>query len=181
MVFEIFESQAEADPSGVADNAAELVHIGGLAVSGQAHDFVFVAEFAKSQILRHGRVIHAERMGKRNRPVDVHSIALAGAPHGAGEIAEPVRGQQRGLVERRNEKRARQVRLVVLDAVILGSNLAPARHRMPSPALPESPRTGPSLLFFRWQNSASSGRTGALSRGAPRDCAGWRCGQLHEA
>ena len=123
MVLEIFESQAEADASVGADNVAELVQVGRLAVSGQAHDFVFVAEFAKSQILRHGRVIHAERMGKRNRPVDVHAIAPAGSPHGAGEIAEAVRGKQRGLFERRNEKRARQVRLVMLDAVILGSNL----------------------------------------------------------
>ncbi len=45
-----------------------------------------------------------------------------GPPHRTGEIAEPIGGKQRGLIERRNEKRAGQVRLVMLDAMILGSN-----------------------------------------------------------
>ena len=67
MMLEILEAQAEADASVGADDAAELLQVGRLAVGGQAHDFVFVAEFAKSQILRDGRVIHAQRMGKRNR------------------------------------------------------------------------------------------------------------------
>ena len=92
MVFEILEPQPEADASIGADDAAELVEEGRLAVGAQAHHFVFIAELSKSQVLRDSRVIHTEGMWKRNRPVDVHAIAEAASPHGAGEIAEPIRG-----------------------------------------------------------------------------------------
>ena len=50
-------------------------------------------------------------------------LPLAGSPHGAGEIAQAVGGEQRGLFERRNEKRAGQMRLVMLDAMKFGANL----------------------------------------------------------
>ena len=139
MVLEIFQSQAETDASVGADDLAELLEIGRLAVSGQAHHFVLVAEFAEAQVLRHGRVIHAQGMGKRNRAVDVHAVAPPGSPHGAGEIAEAIRGEQRGLIERRNEKCAGQMRLVMLDAMILGANRCRAGHQMPAPALPRIP------------------------------------------
>ncbi len=123
MVFKVVKTQAEANASVGAHNFPKLFKVDRLAVRGQAHDFVFITKFAKSQVLRHGRVIHSERMGKRNRPVDVHAIALPGSPHRAGKIAETIRGQQCGLVERRHEKRARQVRLMMFDAVEFGSNL----------------------------------------------------------
>ena len=181
MVLEILESQAEADAAVGADNVAELVQISRLAVSGQAHDFVFVAEFAKSQVLRHGRVIHAERVRKRNRPVDVHAIARGRRPTSCwrNRRARPRTAARPGRTEKRKTRSPDAPGDARCGDTALESR--PARHRTPSQALPEFPRTGPSLLFFRRQNSASSGSTGALSRGAPRDCAGWRCGRLRGA
>src|SRR5712664_5017304 len=58
-------------------------------------------------------------MRESYRAVDSHAAARAGAPHGAREIAESVGGKQRGTFERRNEKAARKMRPVVLDAVKL--------------------------------------------------------------
>src|SRR4029077_13022936 len=122
MVFEIVETQSEADSAVCAYNLAELVQISGLAVGSQPHDLVFITKFAKSQVLRHSGVIHAKRVRKCDGPVDVHAVPGPGSPHGAGKIAKPVRGQERSLVKWRNEKRARQMRLVMLDAMILGAN-----------------------------------------------------------
>src|ERR1700730_4413945 len=61
------------------------------------------------------------------RSVDPHVVAGAGAPHRAREIAESVGGKQRGAFERRDEKAAREMRLVVLDAVELGNKLLGVR------------------------------------------------------
>src|SRR5579863_328726 len=57
-------------------------------------------------------------MGKSNRPIDVHLMAGAGSPHCARKIAEPIGGQQRGLIKRGNEESARKVRLVMLHAMV---------------------------------------------------------------
>ena len=64
-----------------------------------------------------------ERVRKCDGSGDIHAIALARSPHGAGEIAQPVGGEQRGLFEGRNKKRAGQMSLVMLDAVELRANL----------------------------------------------------------
>ena len=60
-------------------------------------------------------------MREGDRAVHLHAIALAGSPHGAGEIAQAVGGKQRGLLKRRDKKRAAQMRLVVFDAMELGA------------------------------------------------------------
>src|SRR6266436_10319204 len=62
-------------------------------------------------------------MRKRYHAVNVHAAAGAGAPHRAREIAESVSGKQRGPFERRNEKAAREVRLVMLDAMKFSRDL----------------------------------------------------------
>ena len=58
-------------------------------------------------------------MRKSHGAVDSHVIARSGAPHGARKVAEPVGGEQERMLERRNEERARQMSLVVLNAVKL--------------------------------------------------------------
>src|SRR6202035_1692665 len=62
-------------------------------------------------------------MRKSNRSRNAHAVSLPGSPHGAGEVAQAVGGEERSLFEGRNEKRARQMRLVMLDAMELRSNL----------------------------------------------------------
>src|SRR5256884_538322 len=123
---EVIELQAEAVAVGAAiktHDVAKRAELLRLAVRGQAHDFVLVAKFQEAQILRHRAVKQSKRMWESYRPVDTHAAARAGAPHGAGEIAESVGGKQRGAFERRNEKAAREMRQVVLDAVELGNKL----------------------------------------------------------
>ena len=58
-------------------------------------------------------------MRKRVGARDVHAMSRAGSPHRAGEIAQPVRGKQRRALERRNKKRAGQMRLMVFHAMKL--------------------------------------------------------------
>src|SRR3977135_3182814 len=62
-------------------------------------------------------------MGERDRSGNIHTVSLSGSPHGAGEIAEPIRGEQSSLFKGRYEKRARQMRLMMFDAMELRSNL----------------------------------------------------------
>src|SRR5271165_6500145 len=122
MVLEIVKAQAEADAAVGVNNFSEFVEVSRLAVRGEAHHFVFVAEFPEAEVLRNRGVIHAERMRKGNGPIDMHAIAAAGTPHGAGEISKAVSGKQRGFIEWRYEECAGEMRLVMLDAVILGLN-----------------------------------------------------------
>src|SRR5260370_20526698 len=84
-----------------AHDVAESFELFRLPVRGEPHDFVLVAKFQKAKILRHGRVKKPERMRKGHRSADEHAMALARAPHGAGEIAKSVGGQQRSAFERR--------------------------------------------------------------------------------
>ena len=88
-----------------------------LAVSRETHHFVFIAEFQEAEILRHGAVVQAERVGKSDGAVDVHAISAARSPHGTREITEAVGGKQRGMFKRRDEVSAGEVSLVVLNAM----------------------------------------------------------------
>src|SRR5580700_12332103 len=119
---EIVEAELEAEIAAVvaeAEDVAEGLEVCGLAVGGEAHHFVLVAEFQEAEILRDRAVIETERMGEDDRAVNAHAVAGAHAPHGAGEIAEAVGGKQGGLLERGNKKSAGEMRLVVLHAVKL--------------------------------------------------------------
>src|SRR6266702_3333134 len=118
-----------------AHDVAESFELFRLPVSGEPHDFVFVAKFQKAKILRDGCVKKPERMRKDHRSADEHAMALAHAPHGAGEIAESVGGQQRSAFEWRAVKAAGEVRLVVLDAVKLGADFFGIRLKRPSQRL----------------------------------------------
>src|SRR5712691_2437203 len=106
-----------------AHDVAESFELFRLPVSGEPHDFVLVAKFQKAKILRYGCVKKPERMRKGHRSADEHAMALAHAPHGAGEIAESVRGQQRSAIEWRAGRAAGRWRLVVPEALTLGAKL----------------------------------------------------------
>ena len=62
-------------------------------------------------------------MRKSDGARDIHVIALARTPHRAREITQPIGGEQRGLVEWRNKKRAREVGLMMFDAIESRMNL----------------------------------------------------------
>ena len=144
-----FEAQAETDASVGANDVAEFIQISRLAVSGQAHDFVFIAEFAKSQVLRHGRVIHAERVGKRNRPRRCACDCPGPFPTWCWRnrrahprtAARPVRTEKRKTCSPGAPGDAR-----CGDTWL---EFFRARHQTPARALLEFPQTGPSLLLFR--------------------------------
>src|ERR1700734_2934479 len=59
---EILEAQAERKGAIGINDAAEFVQKFRLAVRGQAHHFVFVAEFPKANVLRESGVVHTQRM-----------------------------------------------------------------------------------------------------------------------
>src|SRR5580700_6233934 len=123
MVREIFEGQREAVAARArveGDNIAHGLELLRRAVRGETHNFVLVAEFQETKILRDGTVKKSERMRKYHGAIDLHAIARARAPHGAGEIAEAIRGKQRGIFKGRDEKAAGEVRLMVLDAMKFG-------------------------------------------------------------
>src|SRR5690348_15610057 len=59
-------------------------------------------------------------MGKGNRGIDFHPIAHSDAPHGAGKITQAICGKQGGAFEWRAVEAARQMRLMMLDAMKFG-------------------------------------------------------------
>src|ERR1700730_14370785 len=61
-------------------------------------------------------------MRKRNRIRNLHAVSASASPHRARKIAKPVGGKQRRAFERRNKESARQMRLMMLDAVKLRRN-----------------------------------------------------------
>src|SRR5438034_8906886 len=69
------------------------------------------------------RVIQAERMGEGDCAINLHAVAHPEAPHGAGKVAKAIGREQERVFEGRNEKRARQMSLVVLDAMKIRANL----------------------------------------------------------
>ena len=123
MVREIFKGQLEAVGSRArveGDNIAHGVELLRLAVRGETHDLVLVAEFQKTKILRDGAVEKSQRMRKGHGASDVQAVPRSRTPHGAREIAEAIGGKQRGVFKGRDEIAAGEMRLMVLDAMIFG-------------------------------------------------------------
>src|ERR1700688_481739 len=89
----------------------------GLAISAEAHHFVFIAEFQEAEILRDGAVKKPQRVRKRDGAVDIHAAALTNAPHGAGKISEAIGGEKGGGLEGSNKKTAGQMGLMMVDAM----------------------------------------------------------------
>ena len=65
MMDEVFEAQLKT-AALYLQYPAELLLIPALAVRGEAHDLVFVAETRKSEVLRQGRVIEPQGVGERD-------------------------------------------------------------------------------------------------------------------
>src|SRR5438309_2181958 len=78
---EVIQPQAEAVPVGApikTYDVAEYVEPLRVAVRGQPHDFVLVAKFQETEILRHRAVKQSKRMRESYRPVDPHAAAGTG-------------------------------------------------------------------------------------------------------
>ena len=58
VVREVGEVQAKTERSVALQDAAELLQVGRLAVGGQAHNLVLVAEFPEAEVLRDCGVVH---------------------------------------------------------------------------------------------------------------------------
>ena len=119
LVREIFQAQAEGKRRVHVNDAAKFIEEFRLAVGGEAHHFVFVAEFPEAEILRERGVIHAERMRESDFAEVLHARAFAQRPHGAGEIAEAVGGKDGGTFERRDKIGAGEMCGVMFDAMKL--------------------------------------------------------------
>jgi hypothetical protein len=73
-VFAVVTEVAEVEAIGaVGPNVDDLAHLGkegGLAVGGEAHDFVLVAEMGEAEVLGEGGVEDAEGMGEIDAGID---------------------------------------------------------------------------------------------------------------
>src|ERR1700730_3538450 len=56
-------------------------------------------------------------MRERDGAVNVHAVAAAAAPHGAGKIAQAIGGEKGSALEGGNKKTAREMGLMMLDAM----------------------------------------------------------------
>ncbi len=115
LVAEVLEPQAESLLRVRANDLAEQVEELRLPVRRQPHHLVLVAVSVEPQVLGDGGVEKAQRMRKRHLAVHVDAVPAAGAPHAAGEVAQPVQRKQRRLLERRDEEARREVGAMVLD------------------------------------------------------------------
>ena len=96
MVREVIQAQAETISAVIRlHDLAELFQELRLSIRRQAHHFVFVAKFPEAHVLRERRVVHAQRMRKRDRavhtatrePSPVAHMVLAKSPSPSAESA----------------------------------------------------------------------------------------------
>ena len=113
-VSEVREIQLEAPLVLQLDQRLDLANVARLAVRRKAHHLELVAVIGEAEVLRHSEVKQAERVGEEHVPVDGQAGAGHAAPRRADEIAEAVNRADRGVVERRYERGARQVSRVML-------------------------------------------------------------------
>ncbi len=78
---EIFKAEPEGQRPIGAHDAAKFVQISGLAIGGEAHHFVFIAELPEAEILRERGVIHPQRMRESNFAQSVHVADLRQCAH----------------------------------------------------------------------------------------------------
>jgi hypothetical protein len=71
----------------------------GFAVRGEAHHLVFTVVDLETEIVGEGRVEQTKRMREMNLPHDLDLVAATEADGGGGPFADPVHGQDHGLVE----------------------------------------------------------------------------------
>src|SRR5690349_18176250 len=108
----VMSEVVEVEANLVAGNVDQLPHLrqeARLAVCSEAHHFVLVSVFWKTEVLRERRIEQAERMRKADRAESVEVVTAAHAPHHAGEIAEAIDGDHGSFVKWRHEERACEV------------------------------------------------------------------------
>src|ERR1700722_3502074 len=90
---EIFQAQVERQRPVGMDDEQKLLQKFRLAVSRQAHHFVFVAEFPEADVLGQRGVIHSQRMREPNFAEWMHFRPFAKRPHATCEISQTVGGK----------------------------------------------------------------------------------------
>jgi hypothetical protein len=117
---EVRQVELELSARAEMDERADLPGEARLAVRRQPHHLELVAVIGEAEVLRDRKVEHSQGVWKED--VSVHRDPRSGdtAPRRADEIAEPVDGADGGVVERRHERRARQVRRMMLDKARTG-------------------------------------------------------------
>jgi hypothetical protein len=111
------ERQIELE-GAVGAEMKELPHaidVRGLAIRRQPHHLEFIAVFPEAEELRQREIQQAERMRIEDAAIDSERAAGGASPRRAHEIAEAVNRAHCRLVERADERGARQVRGVMLD------------------------------------------------------------------
>src|SRR5262249_7937085 len=111
--------ELEASAVGRPDDLPQLVHVGRLAVGREPHHLPLLAVLVEAEELRDGRVEEARRVRELDAIEDLEVEAPAYWGHRRDEVAEAVDREAGRLLEGRDEERARDVRLVVLDVVEL--------------------------------------------------------------
>ena len=93
----------------------ELARIARLAVRREPHHLEFVAVVGESEVLRDREIEQPQGMREEDAAVDRQRRTGHASPGRADEVAESVDRADSGLVERRRERCAREVRRVMLD------------------------------------------------------------------
>jgi hypothetical protein len=118
VVGEVVQPELEQRPVEL-DEPAHLVEVHRLAVRSEAHDLSLVAVVREAEPLRDRRVEDPERVREENPVEHLELVVAPVREHRAREVSEAIDRHHRGLVVRRDEERARDVGLVVLDVVEL--------------------------------------------------------------
>ncbi len=129
--FLVVDEEVEVELEDVAlrtHDPPHLVEKARRAVRREAHHLALVAVLREAEPLGDRGVEDPERVREQDALEHAERGSAALREHRRGEVAEAVDGQDRGVLERRDEERARDVRLVVLDVVELGAHLGSERR-----------------------------------------------------
>jgi hypothetical protein len=114
-VVEVVEVEPEAAVGLEVDQVVEDgLRVPGLAVGGEAHDLVLARVDLEAGVVGEGRVEQPERVREVQLPGDLQAGAAADADARRAPLADPVRGQDGRLLERRGEEGRGGVAQVVL-------------------------------------------------------------------
>ena len=134
-VVEIRDIQPERSVVLEVDQVVEdEVAVDRLAVGRQAHQLVLARVDLEARVIGEGRIEQAERVGKMDLLDGRQGRPLANADRRRRPFADPVHGQDHGLVERRGIKRAGSVGLMMLGEQQLVPQVRAGRVR---PKLPD--------------------------------------------
>src|SRR6266404_3710064 len=113
----IIQVQAELPAFFSANDVAKLFDKAWFAIRRQTHDLAFVAVVGKADKLRRGGVNNAGRVWILDLTQKLNRVPFPFGPHRGDEITKAINREQRRTLERRNEKRAGQVRAMMLDVM----------------------------------------------------------------